>query len=233
MSACPHLCSVILSVCPILHLNNFHRGSTIVKHVCQTDVRIWQEYICICSWGAPWDNTSVRVGSIQLPKWAQPISTIHCNKEWFWGWHGSTASICFTQSHELWFKDCCIKSVIVFSSSGNLVHYIKKNELDPTELDTVSHIVNIHFPLLCWWNFGFIWGVTVSGWMVASASSLKAHSVHVMDTFMANDTHAGHSWGGWYFVGKRNDSPDRIFPPFSYLDPWDVDMKPGSPATIC
>lgn len=75
----------------------------------------------------------------------------------------------------------------------------------PTVLDTVSHLFNIHFPLLCWLNFDFIWGVTVSGWMLASAPSLKARGMRVMDTFMANGTHARCSWERLYSLGKRND----------------------------
>ena len=63
-------------------------------------------------------------------------------------------------------------------------------------LGTVSRLFHAHFPLLCWLNFDFIWGVTVSGYMLASASSLKAHSVWV-----ANDTHAGRSWERLCFLG--------------------------------
>lgn len=35
------------------------------------------------------------------------------------------------------------------------------------------------------------------------------------------------------FLGKGMNVPDKVFPPFSYLAPLDVDMKSGSPAAIC
>lgn len=64
-------------------------------------------------------------------------------------------------------------------------------------LGTVIRLFNAHFPLLlCWLNFDFIWGVTESAYKLASASSLKAHSVCV-----ANDTHAGRSWERLCFLG--------------------------------
>ena len=57
--------------CPIPHLNNSHKGSTLLKHICQTDARTWQECTCIQSQGGSWDNTPLRAGSIQLLKGAQ------------------------------------------------------------------------------------------------------------------------------------------------------------------
>lgn len=69
--------------------------------------------------------------------------------------------------------------------------------------------------------------------MVASASSLKAQSVHMMDTVMANDTHAGHPGEDDTLLGKGIVVPDKVFPLFSYLAPLELDMKSGSPAAIC
>lgn len=138
-SSFPYLCGTIL------HLNNFHRGWAMLKHVCQTDVRICPGCICIHSWRASCNNTPIRVGRTQLLKWTQANSTIHWNKK--------------SDSE----TGMGLLLVFVSFQSYRLVHYIKKNTLNPHCVRYFSRLLNVHVPLLCWLNFDFIGGITVSG----------------------------------------------------------------------
>lgn len=135
------------------------------------------------------------------------------------------------QSHwrrDQWLTDSCANPVIAFFSSEKLVHYIRKNELNPYSFNCLlvqcwlpppSSMIELWFYLgCCCMKLNPCFCILsessscLSGWWYICRRSL---------------------WKNYVFLGKGMNVPDKVFPPFPYFPPLNADMMSGSPAANC